>query len=143
MISIPSPRSKRRARIEIIPLIDIVFFLLATFVMVSLSMVKNQGIAVNLPVAASGAPQEHAGATTISVNAAGVAYWNKEAVDDAQLDAALRQLQAREDDPRILINGDERAPFGKAIEVLDRVRKMGITKVAIQTQPAKDTPGKP
>ena len=143
MISIPSPRSKRRARIEIIPLIDIVFFLLATFVMVSLSMVKNQGVSVNLPAAASGTSQEHAGATTISVNADGVFYFNKEAVDDAQLDAALRELQTRDSDPRIFINGDERAPFGKAIAVLDRVRKLGITKVAIQTQPAKADSGKP
>ncbi|MEI6560677.1 MAG: biopolymer transporter ExbD [Verrucomicrobiota bacterium] len=143
MISIPSPRSKRRARIEIIPLIDIVFFLLATFVMVSLSMVKNQGIPVNLPTAASGAPQEHTEATTLSVNAEGTVYWNQEAVDDAQLEAALRQLQARERDPHIFINGDEHAPFGKAIAVLDQVRKLGITKVAVQTQPAHTAPGKP
>ena len=143
MTSIPSPRSKRRARIEIIPLIDIVFFLLATFVMVSLSMVKNQGIAVNLPAAASGAPQEHTEATTLSVNAEGAVYLNKEPVDDAQLEATLRQLQARESDPRVFINGDERAPFGKAIAVLDRVRKLGITKVAIQTQPANAAPGQP
>ena len=53
MTSIPSPRSSRRARIEIIPLIDIIFFLLATFVMVSLSMVKNRAIPVNLPVAST------------------------------------------------------------------------------------------
>ena len=143
MISVPSPRSKKRPRIEIIPLIDIVFFLLATFVMVSLSMVKNQGIAVNLPAAATGAPQEHSQATTISVNADGVIYFNKEAVDDTQLDTALRQLQEREGDPRIFINGDEGAPFGKAISVLDRIRKLGITKVAIQTQPSTNHPGKP
>ncbi|MCX6967861.1 MAG: biopolymer transporter ExbD [Verrucomicrobia bacterium] len=143
MISIPSPRSKKRPRIEIIPLIDIVFFLLATFVMVSLSMVKNQGIAVNLPSAVSGIPQEHANATTISLDADGLVYWNKEALDEARFDAALRQLQARESDPRIFINGDERTPFGKTIGVLDRVRKRGITKVAIQTQPAKAVPEKP
>ncbi len=57
MTPIPSPRSKKRARIEIIPLIDIIFFLLATFVMVSLSMVKNKAIPVNLPPASTGAPQ--------------------------------------------------------------------------------------
>jgi biopolymer transport protein ExbD len=56
-VDIPSPRAKRRARIEI-PLIDIMFFLLATFVMVSLSMIRNQGINVNLPVAATSAPQD-------------------------------------------------------------------------------------
>lgn len=57
MTKIPSPRSNKRARIEIIPLIDIIFFLLATFVMVSLSMVQNRGIPVTLPAAATGAPQ--------------------------------------------------------------------------------------
>ena len=45
----------KRARIEIIPLIDIIFFLLATFIMVSLSMSKNQGVQVALPTAASAA----------------------------------------------------------------------------------------
>ncbi len=53
-MKIPSPRAARKARIEIIPLIDIIFFLLATFVMMSLSMIKNRGIPVNLPVASSG-----------------------------------------------------------------------------------------
>ena len=66
-MNIPSLRSRKRARIEIIPLIDVVFFLLATFMMVSLSMVKNNGIKVNLPAAATSAPQEHNDRTTISV----------------------------------------------------------------------------
>ncbi len=56
-MNIPSPRPQKRARIEIIPLIDVIFFLLATFMMVSLSMVKNKGISVNLPVAAASQPQ--------------------------------------------------------------------------------------
>lgn len=68
MIPIPSPRSRRKARIEIIPLIDIIFFLFATFVMVSLSMVKNHGIPVHLPAAATGSPQsrEHAAVVTVA-----------------------------------------------------------------------------
>ena len=49
------PNVKRKARIEIIPLIDVVFFLLATFVMVSMSMVKNQGLQVRLPSAVTAA----------------------------------------------------------------------------------------
>jgi len=52
------PSVRRRARIEIIPLIDIIFFLLATFVMVSTSMIKNLGITVQLPVASTSAPQD-------------------------------------------------------------------------------------
>jgi biopolymer transport protein ExbD len=135
MTPIPSPRSKRRARIEIIPLIDIIFFLLATFVMVSLSMVKNRAIPVNLPAASTSAAQEARDFATISISAAGNLFFNKQPVDSAGLDSALAQLQAANPDPRVFIHGDADAAFGKAIAVLDQVRRLGITKVAIETQP--------
>jgi biopolymer transport protein ExbD len=135
MTSIPSPRSKRRARIEIIPLIDIIFFLLATFVMVSLSMVKNRAIHVNLPSASTGTPQEPGDSATISINAAGDLFFNKEPVDPTQLESALKQLLASNAEPRVFIHGDANASFGKAVAVLDEVRSLGIKKVAIETQP--------
>jgi len=135
MIPIPSPRSKKKARIEIIPLIDIIFFLLATFVMVSLSMVKNRGIPLNLPVAASSAPQEQKDFSTISIDAAGDLFLNKAPIDTAGLDAALHQLLAQNAEPHVFIQGDTKAQFGAAIAVLDQVRKAGITKVAIETEP--------
>lgn len=135
MTPIPSPRSKRRARIEIIPLIDIVFFLLATFVMVSLSMIKNQGIAVNLPQAASASPQTQEESVAISIDNGGRLFFDKALVDAAQLEARLDALKAQRPDARVVIHGDVKAEFGLAIEVLDAVRRHGITKVAIQTQP--------
>jgi biopolymer transport protein ExbD len=135
MTRIPSPRSRRRARIEIIPLIDIIFFLLATFVMVSLSMVKNRGIAVNLPAAATGTPQEPGEFATISINAAGELFFNKAPVDAAHLETDLKDLLAGSAEPRVYIRGDANAAFGKAVAVLDEVRSLGITKVAIETQP--------
>lgn len=135
MIPVPSPRSKKRARIEIIPLIDIIFFLLATFVMVSLSMVKNSAIPVNLPAAATGVPQERNDSVVISIDSAGALFFNKQPVDAPALEAALKDLLAQNPDPRIFINGDTKAEFGKAIAVLDEVRKLGITKVAIETEP--------
>lgn len=133
-MNIPSPRGAKRARIEIVPLIDIVFFLLATFVMVSLSMVKNQGIQVNLPIASSSAPQERQETTTVSINASGEYFFNKEALPFEQVVEKLKSLKAENKDPRVFINGDEKAEFGRAIAVLDEVRKLGISKVAIQTK---------
>jgi len=133
-MNIPSPRAHKRARIEIIPLIDIVFFLLATFVMVSLSMVKNQGISVNLPVASTSASQERKDYTTISVNEKGDYFFNKEPITMEQLPARLATLKNTDPDPRVFINGDQKAEFGKAIAVLDEVRKLGISKVAIETK---------
>lgn len=143
MTRIPSPRSRRRARIEIIPLIDIVFFLLATFVMVSLSMVKNQGISVNLPSASSGAPQPRAESATLSLAADGQLFFDKRPVERAQLETTLRQWAAEKADPRLFLSADTKAEFGLAIALLDTVRKLGITKISVQTQPASPEPAAP
>lgn len=133
-MKIPSPLTRRKARIEIIPLIDVIFFLLATFVMVSLSMVKNQGIRVNLPSAATGASQEREAAVTITVTRAGDIYLNQEKLAPGLLAQRLKQLKTENPDVRVFINGDKEAFFGNAIQILDDVRSSGITKVAIQTK---------
>jgi len=134
MTVIPSPRSQKRARIEIIPLIDIIFFLLATFVMVSLSMVQNQGIPVRLPAAATSQPEERKDAATVSVSATGQLYLDKDEITLDALTARLAQLKAANAELRVFINGDEDARLGLAIEVLDAVRKLGIAKVAFETR---------
>lgn len=134
MTIIPSPRGQKRARIEIVPLIDIMFFLLATFVMVSLSMVKNQGIPVRLPSAATGQPEERKDAATISVSAAGQIYLDKEELSLEALSAKLAALKNANAELRIFINGDEDARLGLAIEVLDTTRQLGISKVAFETK---------
>jgi biopolymer transport protein ExbD len=134
MIAIPSPRSHKRARIEIIPLIDIMFFLLATFVMVSLSMVKNQGIPVRLPAASTGQPEERKDAATISVSAAGQVFLDKTEMSIEALGARLKELKAANAELKVFINGDEDARLGLAIEVLDTTRALGITKVAFETK---------
>jgi biopolymer transport protein ExbD len=132
-MDIPSPRARRRARIEIIPLIDIMFFLLATFVMVSLSMIRNQGINVNLPIASTSAPQDRKSFVSITVTEKGEFYWNKDPVDLAAVVSHLRQLKQIEADPKVFINGDAKAHFEDIVAVLDEARKVGITKVAIET----------
>ena len=131
---IPLPAARKKARIEIIPLIDIVFFLLATFVMVSLSMVKNQGVMVKLPSAQTGAAQERKVFTTISVTEDGSLFLDKERVTREALSLRLRQLKADNPETRIFINGDEKAAFGDAIGILDEARAAGIDKVAVQTK---------
>ena len=134
-IQIPSPRSKRRARIEIIPLIDIMFFLLATFVMVSLSMVKSKGVPVHLPGAASGETQNREEFTSITVTAANELLFNKKPIAAADLPAALEKLKSENPDPKVFINGDEDSRLGATILVLDAVRTAGITKIAFETKP--------
>ena len=134
-MNIPSPRAHKRARIEIIPLIDVIFFLLATFMIVSLSMTKNKGIPVNLPGASTGAPQSREDNTVITVTKDGTLFFNKESLRLDQLPARLVQLKSSQPDPKVFINGDEKTNFGSAVGVLDELRKAGITKVAIETKP--------
>ena len=127
----------RRARIEIIPLIDIIFFLLATFIMVSLSMSKNQGVQVALPAASTakslGDQQELDKSVTLSVNDKGEVFYNKDKIGIAQLPLKLQTLKTTVKEPRIIINSDSGADFKYVVAVLDEVRKMGIAKVGINT----------
>jgi biopolymer transport protein ExbD len=128
--------AKRKARIEIIPLIDIIFFLLATFVMVSMSMVKNQGVNVRLPKAVTGVTQERSVAATITIKENGDMFLNKEKVAPRDLLARLSELKAADPDQKVFINGDELAYFGDIVTVLDHIRKAGIDKISIQTKGA-------
>ncbi len=134
---IPSRQGRRRARIEIIPLIDIMFFLLATFVMVSLSMVKNQGVSVNLPKAATGHPQQRTTSVTVTVTDAGRVYLNRELMKTDEVPARLKAMKRQDNDLKVLINADETAYFGDVVKILDQVRQLGIEKLAIQTTGAK------
>jgi biopolymer transport protein ExbD len=128
---------RKRARIEIIPLIDIVFFLLATFIMVSLSMTKNQGVQVALPTAASasslGDQREMDKAVTLSVTDKGDVFYNKEKITIAQLPLRLQTFKSTARDPKVVINSDGAAAFKYVVVVLDEVRKIGINKVGINT----------
>jgi biopolymer transport protein ExbD len=127
----------KRARIEIIPLIDIIFFLLATFIMVSLSMSKNQGVQVALPTASSAASlgdqSELDKAVTLSVTGKGDVFWNKEKITVAQLPLKLQNLKATAKEPKVIINSDGTADFKHVVAVLDEVRRIGIPKVGINT----------
>lgn len=126
---------KKKARIEIIPLIDVVFFLLATFVLFTLSLNKTEGLPVALPKSETGEPRDPNGTATISITQEATLAWNK---DPVTLSEFLERLQAFKRanpiDARILINGDENAPFNQAIYVFDEVRKAGIQKVLIETR---------
>lgn len=127
----------KRARIEIIPLIDIIFFLLATFVMVSLSMTKNQGVQVALPSAGSAASlgdqQQMEKAVTLSVTEKGDVFFNKEKITIAQLPLKLQTFKSASKDPKVIVNSDAGSDFKNVVAVLDEVRKIGIAKVGINT----------
>ena len=144
-MQLQSPLAKKRARLEIIPLIDIIFFLLATFVMVSLSMVKQKGIGVNLPQAKTGSMEPGKEAdVTVTIAADGSLFWNKEPLLLAAIQERFSQLQQSQPEARISLNGDAEARLGTALGLLDAARVAGLTHVQFQTRPAPTkAPGAP
>jgi biopolymer transport protein ExbD len=132
-MKIPAAYQRKRARIEIIPLIDIMFFLLATFVVVSLSMIRNEGITVRLPSAQSATQEERSASITVSISESGEIYLDKDNVALPELRERLRAAKEAEPELAVFINGDERADFGIAVGVFDQVRMLGIAKVSVQT----------
>jgi biopolymer transport protein ExbD len=129
-----SPGGPRRARIEIIPLIDVIFFLLATFVLFVLSLTKLQSLPVELPQAKPAAradPDDQS--VTLQLSANGTAYWNREPITLAEIPARLLSYKAATASPRILVSGDSTARFGDAVQALDQIREAGIAQVSIET----------
>jgi biopolymer transport protein ExbD len=124
----------KKARIEIIPLIDVIFFLLATFVLFTLSLNAIQSVPVDLPKAAPAAPSDPDDETVVlQVSDAGTAYWNKELIGFPEIAPRLSEYKNSHANARVLITGDDKAKYGAAVKALDEVRKAGITQVSIET----------
>jgi biopolymer transport protein ExbD len=124
----------KKARIEIIPLIDVIFFLLATFVLFTLSLNRSGGLSVALPATETSQARDADGAVTISITAEGTLAWDKSPVTLDEFIARLQAYKQVEPNPRVLINGDENALFTQVRYVVDEVRKAGIGKVLIETR---------
>jgi biopolymer transport protein ExbD len=124
----------KRARIEIIPLIDVIFFLLATFVLFTLSLNRSGGLPVTLPAAETSLARDAEGAVTLTISADGTLAWDKEPVTLDQFIARLQAYKTSATDPRVLINGDETARFSQARYVIDEVRKAGIARILVETR---------
>jgi biopolymer transport protein ExbD len=128
-------RGRKRARIEIIPLIDIMFFLLASFMLVSLNLASAKSIAVSLPVAQTASPENKPNTLSISVDATGGVFLDKAPIGRNELKAELRNRHALQPDLRVVISGDTDSRHGAMISVLDSVRAAGIQAVAFSTRP--------
>ena len=136
-----SPIPKKHARIEIIPLIDIMFFLLASFMMVSLSQTHMKGIAVNLPSANSppAPPNEKKDYVAIRVTEGGLIYFDNAAVNYDDVLDRLFKLHEQNKDIKVSLSAEQLATHGDVIGVLDKIRLSGINKIGYQIKAASPT----
>jgi biopolymer transport protein ExbD len=130
------PASETEARIEIVPLIDIMFFLLAAFMLVSLSLVHLRTMRVALPTATTGTPDAARHAVDVSVDRAGQVFVDRRPTRAGQLLGVLSAARRADPKVRVVISGDRDARHGDVLAVLDAVRAAGIDAVAFAIQPA-------
>jgi biopolymer transport protein ExbD len=121
------------ARIEIVPLIDIMFFLLASFMLVSLSMTHLHRVPVELPDAATAVADPRQPTVHLAVDRHGVLTWSGAVVAAGEITARLRDMA--KDDPRVLIAADAQALHRHVLTVLDAVRAAGVGKVSFESKP--------
>jgi biopolymer transport protein ExbD len=126
----------KRARIEIIPLIDVIFFLLATFVLFTLSLNKSNGLSVSLPSTKNSVPRDPSNTVTISITEEDTIGWEK---DQITLQEFVQRLASRvaEVGPQnavFLVNADENAKYSSARYVFEQISNAGVTKVMVETR---------
>ena|ERR1043165_4240915 len=131
-MQVASPIPKHHARIEIIPLIDIMFFLLASFMMVSLSQVTMKGQKVNLPEGKSGEVQNKKDYISLSVDKDGYYYFDKTPIKLEEILPKLQQIYRTNPDAKIFIRGDVDAVHGNVTRMLDQIRSSGFTKLSFE-----------
>ncbi len=135
-MKIGSPFPHKKARIEIIPLIDIMFFLLASFMLASLSMIRLQSIKMDLPTATVAKRDFKPDIVNVGVDKAGNVYIDKKPVSLVELQSFLSNKFRINTNVPVYISGDKDATHGTIIGVLDVVRRQGIQKVSFAIAPA-------
>jgi biopolymer transport protein ExbD len=142
---VKSPIPHKKGRIEIIPLIDIMFFLLASFMMVSLSQVHMKGIKVNLPTAASGETQSKREYVSVSVDKDGHYFFDKDEVSEKELQERLIKVHQSSPEAKVFVRGDRDTAHLNVAHLLDYLRSVGYYKISfeIKSEALKGVPGGP
>lgn len=129
-MKLTAPYRRKHSRIEIIPLIDIMFFLLASFMMVSLSMDRTQNIKVNLPSATEAQHDFKPDMLNIAVDKTGKVWFQKEPISLPELGMVISNRFRVDTNLPVHISGDRDALHGSMADVYEVVRVAGVQKVA-------------
>lgn len=134
-MNIRSNRVARQPRLMIIPMIDIIFFLMVFFLFSTLQMVYQKSMPVNLPVASQN-QQEVLKPIAITITTDGTISIGDTVVQIEEVQSRVEQLADKSETP-VILRADENVEHGKVIAVMDEVKKAGVTKLAIATEEKK------
>ena len=126
----------RKPRIEMLPLIDIVFLLLVFFIYAMLSMAVHRGMKVVLP-SSSTAKIDKRLELSVTIRSDGTVYVDKEKVSMALLTEALKRKAGSNHEAGVLLFADRDLPYQELFEVLDRIRKAGLYRISLQAKAEK------
>jgi biopolymer transport protein ExbD len=133
-MKIRSPLVRRKTRLEIIPLIDIMFFLLASFMMVSLQMQKVRTLKAGLPRATLATAATKPNTINLSVDRYGQVAVDRKAVSFPELLTLLTNRCGMDASVPVFITGSRDATHGSMMYVLDFVKRAGVQRVAISVK---------
>ena len=136
MVQLRNLRTTNKPRLMIIPMIDIIFFLLVFFMMSMLSMVVQRSMPVNLPAASAGAVDLQR-KIPITVTADGKIYVEETATELQGMMQRLQAEKAKGTDITVILRADKAAQYGAFVQVLDTLKTMDITKIAVATEKGK------
>ncbi len=122
-----------KARIEMLPLIDIVFLLLVFFIYAMLSMAVHHGMPVKLPASATAALDKQ-NALSVTVKADGSLFIDQQPVALADLAQRLKEKMQPGETPGVLVFGDRSLPYQSLFQVLDHIRLAGIDRISLQAE---------
>tara|TARA_Y100001968_G_scaffold142350_1_gene130083 strand:- start:95 stop:499 length:405 start_codon:yes stop_codon:yes gene_type:complete len=124
--------TKNENRIDILPMIDIIFSILAFLIISSLYLTRVDTISVDLPKASSATKQKKK-FVNVSINKSGDLFINRKNIKLQDLNITVTDLVGESND-LIVINADKNVPHGYVINVLDMLRKIDDLKLAISTK---------
>lgn len=123
----------KKPRIEMLPLIDIVFLLLVFFIYAMLSMAVHRGLPIVLPTSSS-AEIEKQLVLSVTVKADGSIYLDKEQASLDNLAALLKAKSTAAQEPGVLLFADRNLSYQKLFRVLDQIRTAGIQRISLQAE---------
>jgi biopolymer transport protein ExbD len=123
----------KKPRIEMIPLIDIVFLVLVTFIYATLSMAVHRGVSVVLPTSSTARMDKHL-VLSVTVKSDGTLFIDKEKTSWGDLTTTLAQQPAGRKDAGVLLFADRTIPYQKIFNALDLIRMSGIQRISLQAE---------
>lgn len=126
-------RIQRQPQLMIIPMIDIIFFLLVFFMLSTLYMVEQKTIPVNLPQAAAAQTTLNRN-VTVSITAEGRIVFEQEEIPLQLLQKKIKLELAKEGELVVAIHSDKKVEYGKVVAVLDEVKLAGVQRIAMAAE---------